>query len=215
MTGKAVQRERPADPHVAERQQGPSADTEALSVSLEDLGKVRPVEIHHVNFKTRRIGEMRDWYRLLLHAEVIFDSPLATFLTYDRGHHRIALLGNPELSERDPNAEGFEHVSFLYRSLEDLLDTWERLCAAGQEPFWTTNHGPSISFYYRDPDQNTNELQVDWFDDVEQLAEWFASGDFAENPIGVDLDPEKLWAALRSGASHDEVFRRSRAGELL
>ncbi len=213
--GRAAQQECSSDPNADNRQQGTAADTEPLGASLDDPGKVRPVEIHHVNFKTRRIGEMRDWYRLLLHAEVIFDSPLATFLTYDRGHHRIALLGNLDLAQRDPNAEGFEHVAFLYRSLEDLLYTWGRLRAAGHEPFWTTNHGPSISFYYRDPDQNTNELQVDRFDDVEQLTEWFAGGDFAENPIGVDLDPEKLWAALRSGASHDEVFRRSRAGELL
>jgi catechol-2,3-dioxygenase len=192
----------------------PASRNQTLRASLEDASKVRPVEIHHVNFKTRRIAEMRDWYTMLLNAEVLFDSPLATFLTYDGAHHRIALLGSPDFTPRDPAAEGFEHVAFLYHSLHDLLSTWQRLKDAGHEPFWTTNHGPSISFYYRDPDANTNELQVDWFPDIAKLAEWFATGDFAANPIGVDLDPHKLSQVLHSGMDHDEIFRRSRAGEL-
>jgi len=190
-------------------------DADALEASIQDASKVRPTEIHHVNFKTRDIDAMIEWYALLLHAEVMFANPLAAFLTYDSGHHRIALLGNPSLDPSDPNAEGFEHVAFLYATLEDLVHTWARLRDAGHEPFWTTNHGPSISFYYRDPDGNTNELQVDWFADVRELAEWFGSGDFDDNPIGVDLDPTKLEAAVAAGEAHDSIFRRSRAGELL
>lgn len=190
-------------------------DPLALAASLDDPSKVRPVEMHHVNFKTRRLREMADWYAFVLNAEVLFDNGLAAFLTYDRGHHRIALLGNPDLEERDLGAEGFEHVAFLYASLDDLISTWRRLLGAGYEPFWTTNHGPSISFYYRDPDQNSVELQVDRFPSIEQLADWFATGDFDRNPIGVDLDPQKVEAALADGATHDDIFTRSRAGELL
>lgn len=193
----------------------PTVDAAALRASLEDPTKVRPVEVHHVNFKTRDIDRLSAWYRLLLNAEELFNNGMAAFLTYDRANHRIALLWNPDLEEPDPGALGFEHVGFRYATLADLVEVHEQMRAAGHEPFWTTNHGPSISFYYRDPDGNTNELQVDWFDDIEQLAEWFATGDFDSNPIGVDLDPDKLAAAVRAGEDHHSIFRRSRAGELI
>ncbi len=188
-------------------------DTATLRASLEDPARVRPVELHHVNFKTRDIDGLAAWYCLLLNAEVLFNNGLAAFLTYDRATHRIALLGNPDLEDADPGALGFEHVAFRYATLADLVATWERLRDRGHEPFWTTNHGPSISYYYRDPDGNTNELQVDWFADLEQLADWFVTGDFDENPIGVDVDPEKLCDTVRAGEDHHDIFRRSRAGE--
>jgi len=51
-----------------------------------------------------------------------------------------------------------------------------------------------ISRYYRDPDGNKIELQVDNYDSKE-AADAFMTGDlFAVNPIGSDFDPEP-WAA--------------------
>ena len=61
------------------------------------------------------------------------------------------------------NARGLEHVAFTYASLGDLLDTYERLRELGITPYWSINHGPTTSLYYRDPDGNGIELQIDSF----------------------------------------------------
>ena len=39
------------------------------------------------------------------------------------------------------------------------------------------------------------------------------SGDFAANPIGVQVDPERMIAARAAGASPQDVHRRAYAGE--
>jgi catechol-2,3-dioxygenase len=188
---------------------------EDVIAALRDPDRVRPVEMHHVNFKTKRLEEMKRFYATLLEAEVMYENPMVAFLTYDEGHHRIALLGNPDLEDADRGAEGFEHVAFLYRSLDDLLATWERLRGLGIEPFWTTNHGPSISFYYRDPDGNSHELQADRFATFDDAVEWFETGDFDRNPIGVDVSPQRLVDLRAEGVSEAELFERSRSEELM
>ena len=46
------------------------------------------------------------------------------------------------------------------------------------------NHGPTISFYYRNTVNVMLELQVDNFDTLESTHAFFHSKEFAENPIG-------------------------------
>jgi hypothetical protein len=53
--------------------------------------------------------------------------------------------------------------------------------------------------YYRDPDGNQLETQVDNFDDPDKATELMMSAAFAENPLGVDYDPEELCAAVERG----------------
>ena len=43
----------------------------------------------------------------------------------------------------------------------DLLDTYRRLKAKGIVPYWPIHHGFTVSLYYRDPDGNRMEFQVD------------------------------------------------------
>ena len=43
------------------------------------------------------------------------------------------------------------------------LYTYARLKGDGIEPYWCINHGPTTSLYYKDPDGNQIELQVDNF----------------------------------------------------
>lgn len=44
--------------------------------------------------------------------------------------------------------------------------------------------------YYRDPDGNKIEMQVDNFEDPAEADEFMKGGFFEENPIGTDLDAE-------------------------
>jgi hypothetical protein len=73
---------------------------------------------------------------------------------------------------------------------------------------WCINHGPTLSMYYRDPDGNPVELQIDLFNTLEATNAWFAQSDFATNPIGVKFDPEEVIHRNRADESPEVLFRR-------
>jgi len=173
-----------------------------------DRGRVPPVKLAHLVRRTSRFAEMLDWYGIVLGAEVVHSDGMLAFLTYDDEHHRIAIAGIPGLPEQPPLAAGTDHVAFTHADLGDLLYTYARLKEAGIEPYWCINHGPTTSMYYKDPDGNRIELQVDNFPTAEETNRWIRSGDFAANPIGVVFDPEELLARYRSGEPLEKLTAR-------
>lgn len=84
--------------------------------------------------------------------------------------------------------------------------------ARGIEPVWSVNHGPTTSMYYKDPDGNKIEAQVDNFPTVEEATAFFKTKEFAENSIGVDFDPEDLVSRLRSGEDPKAIMKRREIG---
>jgi hypothetical protein len=139
----------------------------------------------------------------------VFRDDTLCFLTYDNEHHRVALIATPGLGPRDPASAGVDHVAYTYRDLGELLFTYRRLKALGIEPSWTINHGPTTSMYYRDPDNNRVELQVDNFATDAELQGYFSGTDFAENPVGVTYDPERLIADYESGLPMASLLERA------
>lgn len=166
-----------------------------------------PSKLAHIVYRTRNLPRLRDWYIEVLTATVSFGNDRVCFLTYDDEHHRIAIISDWKLPEQ-PERRPFDHVAFAFESLPVLLDTHDRLCGIGIEPFWTVNHGPTTSFYYRDPDENQIELQVDNLRTSEELFTFFQSDAFAENPIGVDVDPYELRRRYESGEPLQDVLTR-------
>ena len=173
--------------------------------------RIVPTKLAHYVIRAKRFQEMLAWYRKVFHLETSFEAPVIAFLTYDEEHHRIAFLNTEHLPAPDTMRSGVDHVAFTYRNLSDLLSNWERLKSEGITPFWCINHGMSTSMYYRDPDGNEIELQVDNFPTMEQCKAWFASEAFAANPIGVDFDPQALLQKLRSGVPEAELLRQGAA----
>jgi hypothetical protein len=114
-------------------------------------------------------------------------------------HHRLALIHIPGLPLRDPDAVGTDHVAYAYNNLGELLSTYRRLKAVGIVPHWPINHGVTTSMYYRDPDNNRVELQIDNFPTPAELDGYFHSRAFAENPVGVTYDPEELCRRYEAG----------------
>jgi catechol-2,3-dioxygenase len=161
-------------------------------------GRIAPAKLAHVVRRTSRLEEMIAWYETVLGARVVHRDGVLAFLTYDDEHHRIAIAGIPGLPDQPPLAAGTDHVAFTHADLGDLLCTYARLKREGILPYWCLNHGPTTSMYYKDPDGNRVELQVDNFDAAE-ANRWMASGEFAENPIGVIVDPDALLERYRSG----------------
>src|SRR5688572_9487243 len=172
------------------------------------MKKVSPARLAHLVFRTPRYDAMVRWYSTVLEAETVFADPMLTFLTYDDEHHRVAFVNLPQLADLDPGAAGVDHVAFTYKDLGDLVHTYERLKAAGIEPVWCVNHGPTTSMYYADPDGTRVELQIDNFATATELDAWFRSGAFAKNPIGVGFDPDELARLFHAGTPLETLIQQ-------
>jgi len=103
---------------------------------------------------------------------------------------------------------GIDHLAFTFRSLEKLLLTYERLEKVGITPVWSIYHGPTTSLYYEDPEGIRLEFQTENFPTAQQTAEYFGSEEFAENPIGTNIDPGYLLEQLRAGADERDLLTR-------
>tara|TARA_R110001599_G_C12276844_1_gene662677 strand:- start:26621 stop:26986 length:366 start_codon:yes stop_codon:yes gene_type:complete len=100
------------------------------------------------------------------------------------------------------------HCAFTYETLDDLFATYERLEGLGITPYWCINHGTTLSMYYKDPDGNQIELQIDIFDSLEATNAWFEQSDFDVNFIGVRMNPTDLIARYRGGEERHILLDR-------
>jgi catechol 2,3-dioxygenase len=175
-----------------------------------------PPALHHVNFKTTRLAEMREWYRLVVRAEVVFENEIGCWLTNDDANHRVGLLAFPGFSV-DANKDqhtGLHHTAFEFPDFESLDRSYRRLRDAGVTPTFCLDHGPTLSYYYTDPDGNHVELQCDAFGDWAASRRWIAASEtFHANPIGVFVDPAQIAAAAEAGDSLEEIHRRATRGD--
>jgi catechol 2,3-dioxygenase-like lactoylglutathione lyase family enzyme len=178
------------------------------SVSAGDRNgsrRVVPAKFAHAVLATKQFQPMVDWYTTVLQAEVVHSNGMLAFMTYDDEHHRIAIAAVPGLEDRPCHAVGLDHLAYTYASIGDLVFTYERLKQAGILPVVTINHGPTTSMYYRDPDGNRVELQVDNFDSVEDLKGFFQSDAMQKNPIGVNFNPDELARDFHAGIPESEL----------
>lgn len=208
---------------------GPSINTSTLSVSHLTPARSKhltamvnfdakvamvlsPVKLAHIVLRTNNFDEMVQYYKDFLGAEVIYQSSMLAFLTYDEEHHRIAIGDIPGTKAKDAQSSGLEHIAFSFKSITDLLLTYRQRKQKGIEPVWPVNHGPATSIYYRDPDGNMIETQADNFDTVEEATDFMKSKFFSENPIGTDFDPEEYIARLQKGESELALRKRIEIG---
>ena len=157
-----------------------TSDGATLTRTLDASTTFRPAKLAHVVLRTAHFDEAIDWYQTVLGAFTVFRSDALAFLTYDEEHHRIALAAVPPVERRpeDRARPGLEHIGFTYASLGELLGTFRRLRAAGIEPTWAVNHGPTTSIYYEDPDGNEIELYIDV-----PGVDWVNNPELIMNPI--------------------------------
>lgn len=171
---------------------------------------IRPAKLGHVVLRVFGLTRSRDWYLRVLEAHVAFENETVCFLTYDDEHHRIGLINRPDLGNSGDAHQGLEHISFTYRSLDELLASYRRLLQHEIRPYWTINHGPTISLYYKDPDGNRIELQYDVFERDEDLNAFFGSGAYIENFMGIVFDPEEMIARFEAGEPIETITARAK-----
>lgn len=169
---------------------------------------VKPVKFAHVVYQTRRYDEMIAWYQAVFEADVVHQDPALAFLTYDDEHHRFAFANLDVLNPGGGNERGtigVNHVAYTYTNVPDLLHTYARLRDAGIKPYWSIHHGTTLSAYYQDPDDNRMEFQVDAGTLAEATA-YMSGPAFFANPIGVEVDFEKLLARYNAGEDADSFL---------
>lgn len=167
-----------------------------------------PSYIAHFVIRTNKVDESIAWYKIFLGARDVYSQEGLSFLTFDDEHHRIAIGQVPGLEEHDENRSGVDHIAFALESPEDLVVAYERNKAAGIEPFWCINHGPTTSMYYKDPDGVKVEIQVDNTAYPGGPNAFFQSKEFAANPLGIEYDPEEFVRRFKSGESYETLLAR-------
>jgi catechol-2,3-dioxygenase len=172
-----------------------------------DSKPVSPTMFAHFVLRTANRAPLRDWYLKVLNARQVFENEYISFITYDDEHHRVAFIQIPGLKIAPDDSWGLAHVAYTMADLGQLLSTYRRLKAEGIVPVRTINHGPTVSMYYKDPDGNQVELQVDAFDKAGAAA-YFSTEPFAQNPIGVLFDADKMLADYEAGVPEAELLRR-------
>lgn len=183
------------------------ADFDAPSAKV-----LSPASLAHVVLRTANLERMVNFYTNFLGGTVTYGNEMLSFITYDEEHHRVALIGIPSTDPKVPTSCGLEHIAFAFNSLSDLLASYRHRKALGIAPVWCVNHGPTTSIYYKDPDGNMLETQVDNFDTVEDANNFMNSKAFAENPIGTDFDAEEMIQAIKSGKDESVLKKRVENG---
>jgi catechol-2,3-dioxygenase len=174
-----------------------------------------PIKFSHIVLQTNDIPAVRDWYLAVLGGEVVHEDDHLCFLAYDDEHHRIALLNFGPLARKGEADTGLHHFAFTFSTLAELLGNYERLKGGDIKPHWCINHGPTTSLYYKDPDGNGVELQVDNFPDVADCKAFMRSAAFAENPLGIEFDPDEMLRRLRSGVPERAFLDRANLGKVM
>ena len=156
----------------------------------------------HAVLMTNRREAMRDWYCTVLDAHVVYEDPMICFITYDDEHHRLAFVAPPPgmpFAERAPHSAGLMHTAFTFANLGDLLARYEALRERGIEPRVPIQHGVTTSLYYRDPDGQFVEMQVDNFARAEDANAYMRGAEFAGDPVGPVYDPALMLADFKRG----------------
>jgi catechol-2,3-dioxygenase len=190
-------------------------DTTAANTNLNGSAPARisPAKFAHVVYRTHRFDAMIAWYQKVFNAKIQHHDPAITFVTYDDEHHRVAFL-NLSLFEPDGPKDrndrvGVDHVAYTFRSLRELAENYAQLRDMGVLPYWCLHHGITISMYYGDPDGNRMEFQVDIYATNEEANAFMTGPGFAQNPIGVEFDPDDLGQRLRAGEPESSFMVRT------
>jgi len=177
-------------------------------------------KLQHCGLTTGNLDAMLEWYGKVLGITVNkrVSAPEGTpfrtvaFASNDECNHRLSFFETPGLSadgDRDRHAR-VQHIAFEYQTLDDLLGTYVRLKTLGIPLLWAADQFIQTAIYYADPDGNIIELNVNNF-----TSDWTVTEQLKNLPsrLHMNVDPEKLIAARKSGASPWEVHERAVAGE--
>jgi catechol 2,3-dioxygenase len=192
------------------------ANTAVVETNKPERAK-QVATLHHfgINVTTDDLEKMIDWYTKVLDLHVNFrgdwDATTVCFMSNDAANHRVVFITNPALAADSPHPHArLGHTAYEYETIDGLLSKYAELRDEGILPYLTIDHGLTISFYYMDPNRYGIELQVDALGDWDKSTAWMRESPlFAENIMGVLVDPEALIVARGDGASLEEIHTKA------
>ena len=162
----------------------------------------------HIVLQTGQLERLRDWYLKVLDAHVVFENEMLSFMNFDEEHHRLAIVQLPQPVPRTSMTVGLAHSAYTFPGLESLLTKYEELRGADIHPHVPVQHGPTTSIYYRDPDGNMVELQIDNLEPAE-ATEYMRGEEYSRDPLGPSFEPDAMLSALRAGVPESELTTRA------
>ena len=165
-------------------------------------------KLAHVVLQTTELARLKDWYLKVLDARVVYENSSSAFLTFDDEHHRLAILEIPGLSDRTPITVGMAHTAYTFDSLRGLIAKYADLKDAGITPRVSVQHGVTTSLYYRDPDGNMVELQIDNFATPDEATAYMEREEYHSDFIGPSFDPDQMAKALAEGTPPGQLITR-------
>ena len=114
----------------------------------------------------------------------------------------------PEPAPRTSIDGGLAHSAYTFESLDSLLAKYAALKEADIQPHVPVQHGPTTSLYYRDPDGNMVELQIDNMP-PDKATQYLRGEEYSSDPLGPSFDPDAMLAALRAGTPESDLTTRS------
>jgi len=184
-----------------------------MSTPNTAAARIRPSKFAHIVYRTHRFDDMIAWYQKVFDAKVQHYNPAIAFVTYDEEHHRVAFLNlsvfEPDGPKERHDRVGTDHVAYTFNSMRDLMENYAQLKEMGILPYWRLHHGVTISLYYGDPDGNRMEFQVDVYPTNEEANAFMKGPGFAQNPIGVEFEPDEWLQRLRAGEPESNFLVRT------
>jgi catechol 2,3-dioxygenase-like lactoylglutathione lyase family enzyme len=204
-----------------------------MTQSLENLqtqvSTLAPLHLNEIVMQTNRYEAMRAWYAAALGVVWTMDNRPTTSPTekYKPGERQVravdvrasfgrlgvtpsitfALFELPWLRPSAHMEPGINHTNFREADLETLVKRVEFLRDAGIHPHRVANHGPVMSFYFYDPDENIVEFCSMNFDTPEEMMTFVKSEAFQKNPSGVELERDSFLERYHSGIPKKELLK--------
>lgn len=194
-------------------------DDLAPELLTQDLG---PVRISEIILRTSNFDAMKVWYQRVLGAKPSLELEREhgkegkvdnfrrlCFLRIYASFPYTEVFGLFELPDVAPSQKsaGLHHSQFRIMTLDGLFARFERLRSVGITPYQTFNHGPSMSFYYEDPDGNLVELNAPNFDTEKEYLDYFKTPAFQKNVAGVEIDADDVIRRYRNGENRADLVR--------
>lgn len=185
-----------------------------------ELNPVIASSLHHFALTTGKLQEMKDWYANVLGAMPVVEvagvngATKTVWLNYGDSNFRIILTAIDGLESSAPKTGAhLRRIAFAFPTMDDLLNSYARLNSLGVVPAYAADHGAVTSFYYEDPDGNVLEFTVDNFKTPEECVKYLESPEFAANPLGTPVEPDRMVIQRSEGMSIEELHQRAFAGE--
>lgn len=203
--------------------------TQSIKALHEQVRTLPQLHINEIVMQTNRYDAMRAWYEAVLGVIWTMDSCPTTPATdkYKPGERQVravdvrasfgrigttpgmtfALFELPWLRPSGHMEPGINHTNFREADLDTQIKRVELLRDAGIHPHRVANHGPVMSFYFYDPDENIVEFCSMNFDTPEEMGAFVQSEAFKNNPSGVELERDSFLERYHSGIPKQELLK--------